>query len=114
MFASLFARTSQGISYPFLYLNSAASPLALLTDARASAIDPVITQPTDGDSLKMCDTEEGSISLSSKTLTLVIILEVLGASTHWYFLLREHYRAALPSNSDRCDVGSSDGFEGVF
>jgi len=51
MFASRFASTSQGISYPNLYLNSAASPLALVTDARASAIDPVITQPTDGESL---------------------------------------------------------------
>ena len=51
MFASRFARTSQGISYPNLYLNSAASPLARLTDARASAIEPVMTQPTEGESL---------------------------------------------------------------
>ena len=67
MFASLFASTSQGISYPFLYLNSAASPLARLTDARASAIDPVMTQPTEGESLKMCETEDGSMSLSCET-----------------------------------------------
>lgn len=64
MFASLFARTSHGISYPFLYLNSAASPLALLTDALASAIDPVMTQPTEGDILKICETDDGSMSLS--------------------------------------------------
>lgn len=49
MFAIRFARTSHGISYPNLYLNSAASPLARITDALASAIDPVMTQPTDGD-----------------------------------------------------------------
>ena len=66
MFANLFANTSQGISYPFLYLNSAASPLALLTEARASAIDPVMTQPTEGDSLKIWETEDGSMSLSCK------------------------------------------------
>ena len=62
--ASLLASTSHGISYPNLYRNSAASPLARSTDARASAIDPVITQPTEGESLKMCDTDDGSISLS--------------------------------------------------
>lgn len=64
MFASRLARTSQGISYPFLYLNSAASPLALSAEARASAIEPVMTHPTDGESLKICETEEGSINLS--------------------------------------------------
>lgn len=73
MFASLFANTSQGISYPFLYLNSAASPLALLTDALASAIDPVMTQPTEGESLKICETEDGSMSLSWETLALLLI-----------------------------------------
>jgi hypothetical protein len=51
MLAIRLANASQGISYPNLYLNSAASPLARVTDARASAIDPVITQPTDGESL---------------------------------------------------------------
>lgn len=66
MFASRFANTSQGISYPFLYMNSAASPIALLADALPSAIEPVMTHPTDGESLKMWDTEEGSISLSYK------------------------------------------------
>lgn len=64
MFESRFARTSHGISYPNLYRNSAASPRARLTAALASAIDPVITQPTDGDSLKTWETEDGSISLS--------------------------------------------------
>jgi hypothetical protein len=64
MLASRFASTSQGISYPYLYLNSAASPLALVTHALASAIEPVRTQPTDGEILKMCETEEGSMSLS--------------------------------------------------
>ena len=64
MLANRLARTSQGISYPNLYRNSAASPCALDADARASAIDPVITQPTDGESLKMYDTDDGSINLS--------------------------------------------------
>jgi hypothetical protein len=64
MFANLLANTSHGISYPNLYLNSAASPLALVTQALASAIEPVKTQPTDGEILKMCETEDGSISLS--------------------------------------------------
>jgi hypothetical protein len=31
-------------------------------------MEPVMTQPTDGDSLKMWETEEGSISLSYKQL----------------------------------------------
>jgi hypothetical protein len=64
MLASLFASTSQGISYPNLYLNSAASPRALVTDALASAMDPVMTHPTDGESLKTYETDDGSISLS--------------------------------------------------
>lgn len=64
MLANLFAKTSQGISYPYLYLNSAASPWARCANARASAIEPVITLPTDGEIWKRCDTEEGSISLS--------------------------------------------------
>lgn len=51
MFASLFARTSHGISYPFLYRNSAASPRARSIEALASAIEPVMTAPTDGDIL---------------------------------------------------------------
>ena len=50
IFAKRFASTSHGISYPYLYLNSAASPLARDTDALASAIEPVMTHPTDGDS----------------------------------------------------------------
>ena len=64
MFASLLAKTSQGISYPYLYLNSAASPRALVTHALASAMEPVRTQPTDGEILKICETDEGSMSLS--------------------------------------------------
>lgn len=64
MFASRFANTSQGISYPFLYMNSAASLIALLADALASAIDPVMTHPTDGESLKTWETDDGSMSLS--------------------------------------------------
>ena len=76
MFASLFASTSQGISYPFLYLNSAASPLALLTDARASAMEPVITQPTEGESLKMCETEDGSMSLSCTPWNVRALVEL--------------------------------------
>ncbi len=35
-----------------------------MTEARASAIDPVITQPTEGESLNIWETDEGSISLS--------------------------------------------------
>jgi hypothetical protein len=64
IFASLLLRTSHGISYPYLYLNSAASARALVTAARASAIEPVITHPTLGERLKMYVTEEGSRSLS--------------------------------------------------
>ena len=64
IFAKRFAKTSHGISYPFLYLNSAASPRALFTDARASAIEPVMTQPTEGEILNIWDTDEGSMSLS--------------------------------------------------
>ena len=45
-------------------MNSAASLIALLAEARASAIEPVMTHPTDGESLNMCETEEGSINLS--------------------------------------------------
>jgi len=64
MFARRFESTSHGISYPYLYLNSAASPLARVTDALASAIEPVMTQPTDGERVKMYVTEAGSSSLS--------------------------------------------------
>lgn len=64
MLANLLAKTSHGISYPNLYRNSAASPCARCADALASAIDPVMTQPTDGEIWKMCETEEGSMSLS--------------------------------------------------
>lgn len=38
--------------------------MALWTEALASAIDPVKTQPTDGESWKMWDTDEASMSLS--------------------------------------------------
>lgn len=64
MLASRFARASAGISYPNLYRNSAASPWARWANALASAIDPVMTQPTEGEIWKMWDTEAGSISLS--------------------------------------------------
>jgi hypothetical protein len=64
MFANLLANTSHGISYPNLYLNSAASPRARSTEARASAMEPVMTQPTEGEILKTWETEEGSINLS--------------------------------------------------
>lgn len=45
-------------------MNSAASLIALLADALASAIEPVMTHPTDGESLKTWETDEGSMSLS--------------------------------------------------
>jgi len=72
MLAILLAKASQGISYPNLYLNSAASPIALCTEALASATEPVITQPTDGDSWKMWDTDEGSMSLSYSSSMLAL------------------------------------------
>jgi len=73
MLASLLARTSQGISYPYLYLNSAASPLALVTHALASAMEPVRTHPTEGEILKMCETDAGSISLSYTRKVLAVL-----------------------------------------
>ena len=38
--------------------------MALCTKALASAMDPVITQPTEGDSWKIWETDDGSMSLS--------------------------------------------------
>ena len=75
MFANRFANTSQGISYPFLYINSAASLMARLADALPSAIDPVMTHPTDGESLKIWDTDDGSISLSYTTKHVSIFVD---------------------------------------
>jgi hypothetical protein len=64
MLAKRLARASHGISYPNLYLKSAASDWARCEKARASAMEPVMTQPTDGEIWKMCETDEGSMSLS--------------------------------------------------
>ena len=74
--AILFARASQGISYPNLYRNSAASPIALCTEALASAMEPVITQPTEGDSWKIWETDDGSMSLSCMIPNISIGLEI--------------------------------------
>ena len=41
--------------------------MALLADALASAIEPVMTHPTEGESLKIWDTEPGSMSLSCRS-----------------------------------------------
>jgi hypothetical protein len=114
--AILFARASQGISYPNLYLNSAASPIALWTEALASAMEPVITQPTEGDSLKMWDTEEGSMSLSYGTSILVLRLkiEMEGGLPYRDLLLRQYNRTVLSSDTNRHDIRSSDGLEGIF
>jgi hypothetical protein len=49
MLAKRLARASHGISYPNLYLKSAASDWARCEKARASAMEPVMTQPTDGE-----------------------------------------------------------------
>ena len=99
MLANRLAKTSQGISYPFLYLNSAVSALARITEARASAMEPVMTQPTDEESLKTCDTEEGSISLSCS------LSSAWGGQriSSWYlsdghFLLRQNHGAVFASD----------------
>ncbi len=114
MLASLLASTSHGISYPNLYRNSAASPLARSTDARASAIDPVITQPTEGDSLKICETDDGSISLSCCAASAQISHTQDSRSTYWDFLLRQYHSAVLASDPNRCNIGGSDSFEGIL
>lgn len=64
MFAIRLASASTGISYPYLYLNSAASDCARWASGLASAMAPVMTQPTDCEIWKMCETDEGSMSLS--------------------------------------------------
>ena len=64
MFAIRLASASTGISYPYLYLNSAASDCARCARGLASAIDPGMTHPTDGEIWKMWETDEGSSSLS--------------------------------------------------
>lgn len=119
MLASLFARTSQGISYPNLYRNSAASLLARLIDALPSAIEPVTAQPTEGEILKTCDTDEGSISLSCKTSSVCQLRKQTNCSpntntTYRYFLLRQYDSAVFASDPKRCDVGGCDCLESVF
>lgn len=116
MLASRLARASQGISYPYLYLNSAASLRARSTQARASAIDPVITQPTDGEILKMCVTDEGSMSLSCRRRNLALALQTVPMKSVTYrdFLLRDDDSAILPANSYRGDICGCDRFEGIF
>lgn len=83
MFAIRLASASTGISYPYLYLNSAASDCARWASGLASAMAPVMTQPTDCEIWKMCETDEGSMSLSCG----------LSASVYqWWIRLRGNVR----------------------
>lgn len=101
-----------------MYLNSAASPLARFTDARASAIDPVMTQPTEGESLYTYETEAGSISLSCNARYQLTpskpFLSPGQAPTYRHLLLRQHYCAVLASYADGCDVRCGDRLECIL
>lgn len=64
MLAMRLAMPWTGISYPYLYLNSAASALALKANDLASAIDPVANNPIEGVIWNKYDTVAGSNNLS--------------------------------------------------
>ena len=115
IFARRFANTSHGISYPFLYRNSAVSPRALIADALASAIDPVMTHPTEEESLKMYETEDGSMSLSGtffwdsttaqvlpRTATEVIFAAVIALKA--YSVVRELARTRYHDCIGSCNL----------
>ncbi len=72
-----------------------------------------MTQPTDGESLKTCVTDLGSINLSWVTLKMAVE-KTFGHYTNRHFLLRNHDGAILPPNPYRGNVGRGDGFEGIF
>lgn len=116
--AILLARASHGISYPYLYLNSAASPIALCTEALASAMEPVMTQPTDGDNWNMCETDDGSMSLSCITQyissALGMVVEWCGIISYRNLLLRQDNSTILSSHSNRHDICRCDSFECIF
>lgn len=77
-----------------------------------------MTQPTEGDIWKMCDTEAGSISLScvSGQRCLARLRRSRGRArmTYWDLLLRQDDSTILASDAYGHDVGGGDGLEGIF
>jgi hypothetical protein len=57
-------------------------------------MDPVMTQPTDGESLKMCETDDGSMSLSCAHMSTPCLTRP-ACDTYGHLLLRDDYRAVL-------------------
>ena len=73
-----------------------------------------MTQPTDGESLNMWETEDGSMSLSLETTVLADRLFDVPLFTDWDFLLRKYDCTVFSAYSYRGDVCSSDSLESIF
>lgn len=113
MLARRFASASAGISYPYLYRNSAASPCALCAKALASAMEPVMTQPTEGEILKMWETEAGSISLSCKACQCEPRSED-SIKPYGNLFLRQNHGAIFSADAYRHDVCCCNCLESVL
>lgn len=73
-----------------------------------------MTHPTDGEILKICDTEAGSINLSCGLCQKGRNDIRLRLPTYRDLLLRQDHGTVLPSHPDRCDICSGDSLEGIF
>lgn len=71
-----------------------------------------MTQPTDGDNLKTCVTEDGSINLSCLFVRSMLTVEAGG--TYRDFLLRQHNCAVLSPHPNGGNVGCGNGLERIF
>lgn len=73
-----------------------------------------MTQPTEGEILKTCETEDGSMSLSYEWVSWFACAGEPSATTHSNFLLGQHNGTVLASHTDRGDVGRRDSLECIF
>src|SRR5690242_10812414 len=77
-------------------------------------MEPVMTQPTDGDSLKMCETDDGSMSLSYAMASVLYYCFLCIDATYRNLLLRDNHGAVLAPHSQRCDVRCRDCLECIL
>lgn len=76
-------------------------------------MDPVTTQPTDGEILKIWETDDGSISLSYQRFSFILRGAASGR-TNRHFLLGENDGAILASDADGRDICGSDRFKCIL
>ncbi len=77
-------------------------------------MEPVMTQPTEGEIWKMCDTDDGSISLSCGLVSSSSWSKRKDKQTYGNFLLRQDYGAVFAAHPDGHDIGRRNSFEGIF